>query len=115
MGILNDTKKVLNIAPDYTAFDPDIVLFLNSAFVTLHQLGVGPSATFTIEDDSKDWDDLELSENQLGLAKSYLALKVKMMFDPPGTSFVIEAVNNQIQEQEHRLVASAELTKLADS
>ena len=114
-SILKSTKKVLSVPPDYEAFDQDIITYINSAFSVLHQLGVGPSTTFYIEDDSSEWDDLDLNDNQLGLVKSYIGLKVRMLFDPPSTSFVIEAVNNMIQEHEHRLVASAELTKLNDT
>lgn len=114
-SILKSTKKVLNVPPDYDAFDQDIITYINSAFVVVHQLGVGPHTTFSIEDESAEWDDLNVPENQLGLLKSYIALKVRMLFDPPNTSFVIEALNNMIQEHEHRLVSSAELTKLSDT
>jgi hypothetical protein len=113
-SILKSTKKILNIPPDYEAFDQDIITYINSTLVIVNQLGVGPSTAFSIEDSGAEWDDLNLTDNQVGLLKSYIGLKVRMLFDPPNTSFVIEALNNMIQEHEHRLVASAELKKLQD-
>lgn len=114
-SILDDVKKVINIPPDYTAFDTDVMLHLNTAFSILHQLGVGPATAFSVEDKDSEWDDLGLPNHQLNLVKTYLAKKVQMYFDPPATSFVIEATNNQITELEQRIVASAELTNLADT
>lgn len=110
-SILNDTKKVLNLAPAYTAFDLDIIMFINSAFVVLNQLGVGPEEGFAIEDDTQTWDDFVLLEgtgSTIAMVKTYVYLKVRMLFDPPTTSYLIEARQKQIEEHEFRLNLSRE-------
>jgi hypothetical protein len=100
-SILDSTKKVLGITSDYTAFDLDIVTFVNSAFSNLGQLGVG-SSSFAIEDATAKWSELNLPQNQLSMVRTYIFLKTRLMFDPPTTSYLIEAVNKQIQEHEWR-------------
>ncbi len=102
-SILNSTKKILGIDANYTAFDLDIITHINSVFSGLSQLGVGPILGFSIEDASANWEDLSLPQNQLSMVRTYIYLKVRMLFDPPATSFLIEAMNNQIQEHEWRL------------
>jgi len=111
-SILTSTKKILGLSEDYDAFDLDIIMHINSSLTILSQLGIGPVPSIVVEDDSEKWADLGVSPHQLGMVKTYIYLKTRMLFDPPSTSFVIEAVNNMIQEHEHRLVASAELTTL---
>lgn len=106
-SILDSTKKMLGMESDYTAFDLDVITHINSVFVTLSQLAVG-SEVFAIEDAEKKWSDLELPQDQLSLARSYIWLKVRLLFDPPATSFHIEALNNQIKECEGRLSISRE-------
>lgn len=103
LSILTSTKKVLGIADDYTVFDLDIITHINAAFSILNQLGVGPTDGFMIEDKGDAWDDLPIPTNQLNLVKTYVFLKTRMLFDPPTTSFLIEAMNNQISEYEWRL------------
>lgn len=102
-SILKSTKKILGLAEDYTAFDPDVVTHINAAFSILNQLGVGPAEGFMIEDENEDWDEFIVPQNQLNLVKTYVYLKVRMLFDPPTTSFLIEATNKQIEEYEWRL------------
>lgn len=102
-SILKSTKKVLNIDPSYVAFDQDILTHINATFSVLNQLGIGPAETFSIDSDEATWDALALPANQLGLVKSYVYLKVRKLFDPPSTSFHIEAINSQISEFEFRL------------
>lgn len=102
-SILESTKKVLGIAADYTAFDMDIVMHINSALATLNQLGVGPDAGFFIEDDSAEWGDFVGEDPRYNQVRSYVYLKVRLIFDPPATSFVIAAMEKQIQEHEWRL------------
>ena len=101
--ILTDTKNVLGLAADYTAFDLAVTMHLNAAFSTLSQLGVGPDEGFFIEDGTEVWDDFDVPATQLHLTKSYIYLKVRMLFDPPGTSFLITAMENQIAQMEWRL------------
>lgn len=102
-SILKSTKKILNISPTYTAFDLDIIIHINSSFSVLNQMGIGPVEGFAIEDESSGWDDLGLPQNQLSLVRTYVYLKTRMLFDPPTTSFAIEAMNEQIKEHEWRL------------
>lgn len=102
-SILTSTKKILGIAQAYTAFDLDIITHINSAFSTLSQLGIGPAEGFMIEDASAVWDEYDVPQNQLNLIKTYMFLKVRILFDPPGTSFLVEALNNQLREHEWRL------------
>lgn len=104
-SILKSTKKVLNIPPDYLAFDQDILTHINSAFSVLNQLGVGPSAGFMIEDDSIEWTAFTVPMNQMNMVKTFIYLKTKILFDPPGTSFLLEAINKELSEQEWRLSA----------
>lgn len=107
-SILTSTKKILGVGEDYTAFDLDILTHINSAFSTLDQLGVGPLGGFTIEGSEIKWSDLNLPQNQLNMVRTYIFLKTRSLFDPPTTSFALEAMNKQIQEHEWRLQAFAE-------
>jgi hypothetical protein len=102
-SILKSTKKVLGLDPDYTPFDQDVITHINASFSSLNQLGVGPEAGFFIEDDSAEWDDYEVPEIQLQLIKTYIYLKCRILFDPPGTSFHLKASEDQIKEYEWRL------------
>lgn len=102
-SILKSIKKVLGIGNDDDSFDVDIVMHINSAFVTLNQLGVGPEAGFSISDDSATWNTFLGDDLKLNSVKSYMYLKVKSLFDPPTTSFLIKAYDDQIQEFEWRL------------
>lgn len=102
-SILNDVKKLLNIDEEYTVFDTDIVLHINSVFSTLTQLGVGPEEGILIEDRVAEWGDFFGSDNRLNAVKTYTYLRVRLLFDPPATSFGITAVENQARELEWRL------------
>ena len=115
-SILISTKKILGIAKDYTVFDLDIITHINSAFSTLTQLGVGPPSGFMIDDESEVWDDfidVDL-DPQYNSVKSYVFLKVRQLFDPPQTSYLITAVEKQIQEHEWRLNTHREETEWVD-
>ena len=102
-SILNSTKKVLGIAEDYPVFDTDIVIHINSVFNTLTQLGIGPEQGYMIADASDLWDDfLDLDVN-LNSVKTYVFLRVKILFDPPNSSYLLNALDKQIQELEWRL------------
>lgn len=108
-SILDSTKKILGLSSDYTPFDLDIITHINSTFSILDQLGIGPIDGFVIEDNDPTWDDYPIPSNQLSLVKTYVFLKVRMLFDPPATSYLIEAMNNQIREHEWRLNSSREV------
>jgi hypothetical protein len=102
-SILETTKKALGIAPDYDVFDSDIIMHINSVFFTLHQLGYGPDAGFQIEDEYATWDTFLGADPLLNSIKSYMYLRVRILFDPPATSYHISAMKEQIQELEWRL------------
>jgi hypothetical protein len=116
-SILTSTKKVLGIAEDYTVFDEDIIMHINTAFSTLTQLGVGPVEGFMIEDATAEWDEFipeEPADHQYNSVRSYIFLKVSMLFDPPQTSYLIAAKEKQIAELEWRLNSHREETKWTD-
>lgn len=106
-SILTSIKKLLGIQEEYTNFDNDIIMHINSTFSTLTQLGVGPSNGFIIKDKSSTWDEF-ISDNRLECVKSYVYLKVRLLFDPPSTSAVMDSINRQITEYEWRLNVTAE-------
>ena len=102
-SILLSTKKILGLDEGYKAFDLDVMTHINSAFNTLHQLGVGPVAGFAIEDESAEWGDYLGRDPLLNSVKTYVWLRVRLLFDPPGTSFAIAATEREIKELEWRL------------
>lgn len=107
-SILDSTKKALGIGFDYDVFDPDIIMHINSVFSTLNQLGIGPEEGFMIESDQETWDSFLGVDLRLNSVKSYVFLKVRLLFDPPANSFAIAAVEKQAQEYEWRLNAYRE-------
>lgn len=104
-SILTSIKKMLGIDEEYTHFDADIIMHINSVLMILTQLGVGPEEGFMIEDDTSTWIDFipEANAARLHAVKSYIYMKVKLIFDPPLSSAVIESMNRQISEFEWRL------------
>lgn len=106
-SILTSIKKLLGISEEYTHFDKDLIMHINSVFLVLTQLGVGPTSGFFIMDKNAIWDDF-ISDSDLELVKSYVYLKVKLLFDPPLSSAVIEATNRMIAEFEWRLNIAAD-------
>jgi hypothetical protein len=110
-SVLDTTKKVLGVAPGYDVFDVDIIMHINSVFSTLHQLGVGPATPFVITDNSDLWSSFMGTNTAIESAKSYVWAKVRLSFDPPATSFGIEALERLCKEIEWRLnVQSEEIT-----
>lgn len=103
-SILNSIKKIIGISADYTEFDVDIIFAINTAFFTLWQLGVGndTSQPFKIEDSEDIWEDF-IDSGEIEMCKSYIALRVRMLFDPPSNSFLADAINGQIKEYEVRM------------
>ena len=102
-SILTSIKKMLGVAEDYTEFDEDIITHINSVFLNLTQLGVGPEKGFLIEDDTAVWEDFIDDSIQLQAVKTYMYLKVKLLFDPPLSSSVTESFTRMIAELEWRL------------
>lgn len=109
-SILTSIKKLLGITEDYDHFDPDIIMHINSAFMILTQLGVGPSEGFIIEDETTTWFDFVADNSKIEGVKSYVYLKVKLLFDPPTSGIVTESMNRMINELEWRLNVNAEST-----
>lgn len=109
-SILNTIKRMLNIDDADNAFDTDIITHINAAFMTLKQLGVGPEAGFHIDDHTKNWSEF-IDESRYNEVKTYVYLRVRLLFDPPGTSFHMTAVKEQIQELEWRLREEREGTE----
>ena len=107
-SILDSVKKLLGIASDYTQFDDDIIMHINTVFLNLTQLGVGPETGFFIEDSSAEWGDFIGNNANMNAVKTYVYLKVKLLFDPPLSSAVIESTNRMIAELEFRLNVAAE-------
>lgn len=107
-SILTSIKKLLGIAEEYEHFDSDLIMHINSVFVILTQLGVGPSEGFTIEDDLATWNDYIGDDTRYEMVKSYVHLKVKLLFDPPLSTAVMESMNRMISEFEWRLNVTAE-------
>ena len=105
-SILTSIKKLLGITEEYEHFDQDIIIHINSVFMILNQLGVGPSNGFSITDKTDVWSDFISEGVNIESVKSYMYLKVKLLFDPPTTSAVMESMNSMICELEFRLIAS---------
>lgn len=102
-SILTSIKKLLGITEDYKHFDTDIIMHINTVFMVLMQLGVGPKSGFRIVDEGEVWSDFLTSEQQLESVKTYTYLRVKMMFDPPQSGTVTQSMENLIKELEFRL------------
>jgi hypothetical protein len=102
-SILNSIKKLLGITEEYTHFDEDIVIQINSAFSTLNQLGVGPESGFQIEDASTTWSEFLGNDPRLNFAKTFVQIKVKLAFDPPTSSALMDSYNRQLDELTWRL------------
>lgn len=108
-SILTSVKKMLGIEADYDHFDPDILMAINSVFTIFAQIGVGPDDGFVITDDSARWDDFfGVDGKKIELVKSYIYLKTKLIFDPPTTGVLHEAMERQIKEFEWRLNVAGE-------
>ena len=108
-SILTTIKKLLGLSEDYDVFDTDVMIHINSAFLTLNDLAVGPAEPFVLTDKSQVWSDFFSDGRQdLEAVKSYVYLKVKLQFDPPGTSFAIAAMEKMVEEYAWRLNVRAE-------
>ena len=102
-SILTSIKKLLGIEESYTHFDPDIIMGINTALSILTQIGVGPVTGFSISDKTAKWSDFIPDISRLELVKSYIHMKVRLVFDPPSSSALIDVINQQIKELEWRI------------
>jgi len=110
-SILTSIKKLLGIAEEYTHFDADLIMHINSVLSILTQIGVGPAEGFSIKDKSSVWGDFVPENSKWELIKSYTYMKVKLLFDPPLSSAVIESANRIISELEWRIQVAADPVK----
>ena len=110
-SILTSIKKMLGITADYDAFDNDLIMHINSVIMVLTQIGVGPSDGFTITGKDETWADFIGEDSRLEAVKSYMYLKVRLLFDPPLSSAVMESMNRMISEYEWRLNVAADSTQ----
>lgn len=111
-SILKSTKKILGVGDDDTSFDLDIITHINTEFSTLTDLGVGPEEGFVIEDEDAEWDSY-LADDQIKLSKvkTCVFLRARLLFDPPTSSYHLDAAKEQLREQEWRLNTNREATE----
>lgn len=110
-SILDSIKKQIGITPECTDFDDNLIMHINSVFFILAQLGIGPAEQFSISDNTAVWNDFIPAYSNLEAVKSYMYLKVQLLFDPPSSSAIADAKNRQISELEWRLNVAAESMK----
>lgn len=106
-SILNTIKKLVGLDKDYGAFDIDLIVAINSAFMILNQLGVGPLRPFSIKGSDETWEQFSRNIEFIELVKSYIYLRTRLVFDPPSTGVLHEAIERQISEFEWRLMVQA--------
>lgn len=108
-SILTSIKKLLGIAESYKQFDTDIIIHINSALMVLNQLGVGPSQGFSIKDETNTWSEF-IPEDRYDMEsiKSYVYMKVRLLFDPPASSAAITSMEKMVSELEFRINVAAE-------
>lgn len=107
-SILISIKELLGPSADDKSFDTDIIIHINTVFLTLNQIGIGPSEGFSIKDETAKWSDFIGDNKKLNAVQTYIYLKVKLVFDPPLNSAVIESYKQTINELEWRLRTEAE-------
>lgn len=101
-SILDVTKRQLGLDPEDPSFDLEIIPHINSIFFVLQQLGVGPSTGFSIIDRTETWSEF-IGAEQIHAVRSYMGLRVKLIFDPPPTGPATEAMERQASQMEWRL------------
>lgn len=107
-SILTTIKLKLGIMEEDESFDPQVISNINTQFLTLHQLGVGPKQGFRIDDDISVWSDFVQDVLLLGYVEEYIYLNVKLLFDPPASGSASEAINRKITEYEERILYMVE-------
>ena len=111
-SILEDVKKLLQVPEGETVFDRDVVIQINAVFLALNQIGVGPEVPYHIGIDGTEvWEDFDPNMDDYEAIKMYVYLKVRKSFDPPGSGFVMTAMDDLMKEYEWRLQTQAERRK----
>ncbi len=113
-SILIGTKKILGLEADYHHFDLDIMTHINSILAVLTQLGIGPTDGFMVEDESATWSNFIGDDSVLSMVKTYVYLRVSLLFDPPQTPHLITVKKEQYQELEYRISAHREASHWTD-
>lgn len=114
MGLVDDSsilmsiKHLLNVDPEEMSFDNQIGMLINGEFMSLWQLGIGPEEGFSIHDADTKWTDFSDDKTLIETLKTYIAMRVRLIFDPPGSSIVADSINARIQELQFRLNLQAE-------
>ena len=111
-SILTSTKKLLGLTEEYEPFDVDIVIHINTALSILTQLGIGPKEGYRIKDETAKWSEYLGDDPRLEFVKDYIYLKVKLVFDPPASSAVLDAYNKTIEQLEWRICHHNDINKL---
>lgn len=115
-NILNSVKKMCNVAEDDPSFDQDLILYINSALMTIMQEWHGMDHAFRVEDGSETWDDmLGVVDTDFEGVKELVGLKVRMVFDPPSNSSVMQALKEEIQNLEWRLYIWKDMDRLKEN
>ena len=107
-SILDTIKRLLGIVPEYTQFDGDIIVHINSVFVILNELGAGPEECFAITGNTETWNQFTQNKKAMEMVKSNVYMKVRMMFDPPQSSMVVDAMQANVSELEWRIMIECE-------
>ena len=109
-SILDSIKKLLGIQPEYRAFDEDLIIHINTVFAILNQIGIGPQEGFFIVDETTNWDEYMSDINQASV-RTYVYLKVRLLFDPPGSGILVDSINRMLSELEWRLYLEGDSPK----
>ena len=102
-SILTSVKKIIGISEEDESFDTDLIMHINSVLMILNQLGVGPEDGFSITDKSAVWTDVIGDNKLIEAVKTFVGLKVRLIFDPPTSSAVLDSINKTISELEWRI------------
>lgn len=102
-SILTSIKKLLGIDETYEHFDADLIMHINSVFMILYQMGVGPNAPFVIEDAASTWDEFSSDVETMSAVRTYMFMKVRQIFDPPQNGTLMDSLKQLISECEWRL------------
>lgn len=110
-SILMTIRKLVCGDPYADHFDTDLLVHINACFSILNQLGVGPENGFVVTDETQSWSSYSDDNHILNMVKTYVTLKVRVIFDPPLTSSVLEAMNKEISQLEWRLNVAVDPVK----
>jgi hypothetical protein len=111
-SILDSIKLLLGISADDTTFDTDVIIHINTVMADLYQLGIGPPEGFTIQDKNSKWSDLLGADKRLESVKTYVYIEVKLVFDPPQSSALIESLKRTSDKLAFRISVAPEMITL---